>query len=608
MKSRLLFLLKLTAFWLFYFLFNRLLFLLYHFNKSKELPFTEWFGAFASGVRMDLSMVGYVILFVSVMLAVLLPFSEKINRVSLGIFNFLLIVAFSVISVADLELYSHWGFRIDATPLFYLQNPAEAAASLPIWFQLLLVVLIAIISSAFIKLYRFFPNQQVLNFPNGRWWNAPILLLIAGSSIIPIRGGFDKATMNAGTVYFSSNMFSNHAALNVVWNFMYGVVNKGKLVRVYPQYMPAAEANGITNYLLQQTGNTAEVLNTARPNVVIILLESFSSKMVGSLGGPKGVVPNFDSLATQGLLFSNFYSASDRSDKGFVAILAGFPAQSTQSVIKYPIKTAKLPSISQVFDSLGYSTAFYYGGNADFTNMRSFLYAAKMQRIVSQDNFPQGIKRSAWGVHDEHLYQRLLVEMDTAKGPFFKLLFTLSGHEPFEVPMEPKFTGNGTESKFLSAAHYADLWLGWFMREVAKREYYRNTLFILLGDHGHTWPGKSELYEPARFVTPMLWLGGALKQNGLIETVGSQTDLAKTLLTQMNVNSGRFTFSRDLLSSSAKSFAYYVFNDGFGFVEPNGLFIWDHVGAKPIVLSSSDTTATRGFAFFTFSHRIFTEL
>ncbi len=111
------------------------------------------------------------------------------------------------------------------------------------------------------------------------------------------------------------------------------------------------------------------------------------------------------------------------------------------------------------------------------------------------------------------------------------------------------------------------------MREAAKKEYYCNTLFILLGDHGHTWPGKSELYEPARFVTPMLWLGGALKQNGLIETVGSQTDLAKTLLTQMNVNSGRFTFSRDLLSSSEKRFAYYVFNDGFGFVEPNGLFI-----------------------------------
>ncbi len=249
------------------------------------------------------------------MLAALLLSGEKINRVSFGIFNFLLIVVFSIISVVDLELFSHWGFRIDATPLFYLQNPAEAAASLPIWFQLLLVVLIAIISYAFIKLYRIIPNQQVLNFPRGRWWHAPILLLIAGSSIIPIRGGFDKATMNAGTVYISSSMFSNQAALNAVWNFMYGVVNKGKLVRVYPQYMTAAEANGISNYLLQQTDNTAEVLNTAWPNVVIILLESFSSKMVGSLGGPKGVVPNFDSLAAQGLLFSNFYSASDRSDK-----------------------------------------------------------------------------------------------------------------------------------------------------------------------------------------------------------------------------------------------------------------------------------------------------
>ncbi len=572
----------------------------YHTDQSFLVPFVEWMGIFIRGVWMDISLVGYIMLLSGVFMAVLF-FSGKATSILFRVFTALILAAFIVIVVGDLELYRHWGFRIDSTPLFYLQTPAEATASLSAWAIALYIIVAALLFCGWFWLYRRFVEAN--KFVKIRWWSVPIFLFFAAVMIIPIRGGFGIAPMNPGKVYFSSNVFSNHAALNAVWNFIYGITKSSHMYKDYPQYVDEKQAESFYNSLGIGEEKADFVLTTRKPNVVVILLESFTSKLIEPLGGKSGVTPRFSELSDSGLLFKNIYASGDRSDKGMVAVLSGFPAQSTESIIKHTLKASKLPSIISSFADNNYSTTYYYGGDPDFANMRSFLLNSGIERMITQDDFPRAYRNSKWGVHDEHVFQRLLSDIDTAQGPFFKLFFTLTSHEPFEIPREPAFTISSDQDRFINSVHYTDEWLGWFFDEARNKDWYDSTLFVLIADHGHRFPGSNKVYDSEKFKIPMLWLGGALEKSGIVDSFGSQTDLASTLLSQLGMETDEFVFSRNLLAPISPQFAYYAFNDGFGFVTPSGKFIWDHVGGQPIV--DNDSIKTQAFSYFRFYHNYF---
>ncbi len=549
---------------------------------------------------MDLSLVGYILLLSGVFMGILF-FSGKATLILFRFFTALILAVFIVLVVGDLELYRHWGFRIDSTPLFYLQTPGEAMASLSLWTIMLFITISALLYWGWFWLYRRVVEKD--EFTKIRWWSIPVFLFFAAVMIIPIRGGFGIAPMNPGKVYFSSNVFSNHAALNAVWNFMYGVTKSGHMYKDYPQYVEDKQAESFYKSLGIVEERADFVLSTKKPNVVVILLESFTSKLIEPLGGKPGVTPRFSELVDSGLLFKNIYASGDRSDKGMVAVLSGFPAQSTESIIKHTLKASKLPSIISSLADSNYSTTYYYGGDPDFANMKSYLLNSGIERMITQDDFPRSYRNSKWGVHDEHVFQRLLSDIDAAQSPFFKQFFTLTSHEPFEIPREPSFSISSEQDKFINSVHYTDEWLGWFFDEARKKDWYDSTLFVIIADHGHRFPDSNKVYDPDKFKIPMLWLGGALEKSGVIETFGSQTDLASTLLFQLGMETDEFIFSRNLLAPLTPQFAYYAFNDGFGFVSPAGEFVWDHVGEQPII--DNDSIRKQAFSYFQFYHNYF---
>ena len=165
-------------------------------------------------------------------------------------------------------------------------------------------------------------------------------------------------------------------------------------------------------------------------------MESFSSKLMATLGGNGTVAVNLDKIARQGVLFTHFYANSFRTDRGLVSVLSGYPAQPTMSIMKYPHKTSNLPSISKSLVKEGYKTVYYYGGDADFTNMRSYLVSSGFTNIVSDVDFPVEQRLSKWGVPDQFVFKRLLDDLraDKSKGRYMRVLQTSSSHEPFEVP------------------------------------------------------------------------------------------------------------------------------------------------------------------------------
>nr|WP_235727264.1 LTA synthase family protein [Hymenobacter siberiensis] len=328
--------------------------------------------------------------------------------------------------------------------------------------------------------------------------------------------------------------------------------------------------------------SSALVLSEPRPNVLFIILESFTSKFVGSVGGEKGVTPNLDSLARTGILFNNIFAAGDRSQKGLVSLLSGYPNQPTTSIIKFPRKTERLPHLCQSLASVGYSSHYYYGGELAFANMRSYLQAGGYQKFTERNDFAAADQNSKWGAHDGVLFDRILGDLSKQPQPFFVTAFTLSSHEPFEVPMKPHFSGTSEVEQFRNSVYYTDYTLGKFLREAKKQPWYAHTLLVLVADHGHQQPGNSANQSPNKFQIPLLLAGGALRPEArgrVISALGSQTDVAATLLHQLQLPAQHFVWSRNLLAQHNPPFVYYCFNNGFGAVSPQGTITFDNVGS-----------------------------
>jgi phosphoglycerol transferase MdoB-like AlkP superfamily enzyme len=250
-----------------------------------------------------------------------------------------------------------------------------------------------------------------------------------------------------------------------------------------------------------------------------------------------------------------------------VAVLSGIPGLPSVPVIKYPQKTQHLPFISQEFKNKAYHLSFYHGGDIDFANMRSYFTNGGFEKLVSKSDFDRSTYNSRWGVHDQFVFDRLLKDLDNERGQFFSFLFTLSSHEPFETPGKIHIPGDDMDSKFLNSCWYSDSCLGDFIEKSKKTSWWKNTLVILVADHGSSRPGDDPLNKTVRYHIPMLWLGGALKsRDTIVSKLASQNDIAKTLLLQLGMDASKFNLSKNILSNQSKEFAYYYFNDGYGYI------------------------------------------
>jgi phosphoglycerol transferase MdoB-like AlkP superfamily enzyme len=407
-----------------------------------------------------------------------------------------------------------------------------------------------------------------------------VLLTITVLMFLPIRGSFSVAPMNTGFVYFhKTNAYANHSAINVIWNFLYNLRKSSQVA--YPEdILPAPVALSYFRKFYPPADSTLKVWNSPKPNIILFILESFTADVIEPLGGLKGIAPNLNQLCKEGILFTNFYSSGDRTDKGLVSILSGYPAQPQSSIIKEPAKTQRLPYLNHYLRNLGYHTSFIYGGDIDFANFRSYLTNSNFDHITADVDFPEELNQSKWGVHDHIVFQRALQQCDTSRRPFFKVILSLSSHEPFDVPMIPHFTGNDEEALFLNSCYYTDKSIGEFVVKAKSSAWWEHTVILFVADHGHRLPGRKELNDKERFRIPLLMIGGAVEKHSDIKKFGSQTDIANTILAQLDKPQPAFTFSKNILSPASASFAAYFFNDGYGFVTGDQYIIYDNTGKQ----------------------------
>lgn len=567
---------------------GRLLFFAYNWDHTSALTFTEIALSMLHGLHMDLSICGYFLALSAIILSISALNNHLILAKALIGITIILLVACSVIVCVDLELYRHWGFRMNTTPLLYVGSEAFGSIEPFVVIKVLTIFLLLVCSFAFAFIRLIFPRILYMGETNKK--AAITLLIVGGLMFLPIRGSFTVAPMNTGFVFYhNSKPFANHSAVNVVWNFMYAL--KKAPGSDYPDnFFPKEKTNQLFSEFYKNGGTSSLVLKTRSPNIILLILESFTAGVIEKLGGEKGLTPAINQLCSEGILFTNFYASGDRTDKGLISILSGFPAQPTTSIIKLPEKTQNLPQLNRYIKSLGYHTSFIYGGDVDFANFRSYLNTSGFERLTTLDDFEDSLYTSKWGVHDEYMFNQALTELDTTREKFFKVILTLSSHEPFDVPMKPFIKGNDPESLFLNSCHYTDQCVGAFISHCKTQSWWDNTVVIITADHGHRHPGNKKLHEKERFRIPLLLIGGAVKSDSVIHTVGSQTDLANTLLGQLDKTSPNFQFSKDLFNPEAKSFAAYFFNDGYGFITPDAYLVFDNQGKRFITAEGNVDT------------------
>jgi phosphoglycerol transferase MdoB-like AlkP superfamily enzyme len=327
----------------------------------------------------------------------------------------------------------------------------------------------------------------------------------------------------------------------------------------------------------------------------LIQLESFSANAVEAVGGEAGVTPNLNRLSREGVLFTNVYANSFRTDRGLVSILNGYPAQPTTSIMKYPAKSQTLPSIARVLGEAGYRSDMLYGGDINFTNMQSYFFSSGYSAITADRDFPLSSRLSKWGANDDITLRWLYesIKERPANQPWMNTFLTLSSHEPFAVPYAR------LEDPYLNSVAFTDSCLGDFIDKVRLLPVWDNLLVVFVSDHGVRYPHNIQEHDPQRYHIPMLWVGGAVKEAMVIETLASQIDLSATLLNQLGLSSDDFVFSRDILDSTLPHYAFYTFHNGFGFIDENGKTVFDNEGDRVMLEESvggSDSRLQKGKA------------
>ena len=556
------------------FILQKPLFMLYNGSIEKGFGFADYMQVMIHGASLDAATAGYLTAFPFLLVLISIWFRKfPLKKILYG-YYILAAALISIIFVVDMALYTFWGFKLDASVFLYIDSPKEALASVSVGFILLrvlaILLLIALNSWVLLKI-----TPSVLNATRKRIAGTAGMLLLGGVLFIIIRGGVTESTSNIGQVYFSNEPFLNHSAVNPDFSLLSSMGKSQDFAsefNFFDEEKRAALFDGL--YPTTDGDSIIQVLNTKRPNILIILMEGFGGAFVEPLGGLPDVTPHFNRLSKEGIFFTNCYANSFRTDRGTVCTFSGYLGLPTASVMKIPAKSRTLPAIAEGLSKAGYKTDFLYGGDINFTNMKSYLLSTGYQRLTANTDFSLAEQTSnAWGVNDDITFEYLYNQLRNRKeeGPWHTAFLTLSSHEPFEVPY------HRLEDKIPNAFAYTDECLGKFVDRLKQTPAWKDLLVICLPDHGFYYPREGSNAMPRFYHIPLLWLGGAVKQPMQVDKIMNQTDLAATLLGQLGLEHTAFTFSRNVLGSDYKyPFAFYSFNNGFSFRDSTGVTVFDN--------------------------------
>ena len=388
------------------------------------------------------------------------------------------------------------------------------------------------------------------------------------------RGTLDHRPLNPSLASFTTHRIANEIAGCGIFNLLYEWSQRAKhqfaALKSITQ-LPAADAaiercrkvfardgqftDDGPNPLVRQITNPVR----ATPlNVVLVVMESFTGRLTGCLGGVPALSPELDRIAPEGLLLEHCYATGERTIQGLEAAVCSFPPLPGEGVVKRPQARQNFFTLANVLQARGYATSFLYGGQGIFDHMLAFFLGNGFDRFIEEKDFAAPNYKSPWGVSDEDLFARADREFRrhyAAGQPFFATLLTVSLHSPWQFPagkIEPLAAATnlppGFELNELNNFLYADYCIGQFIRAARQAPYFDDTLFVFVGDHGVHLRG-NELIPIEDYIVPALFLAPKHVAAGRIAEVTSQMDLPPTIMAMVGGPYRSTFFGRDVLKA-----------------------------------------------------------
>ena len=565
------------------FAMSRAVFFVYYSGifKIEKIEISEIFASFWYALPLDVATACYILIIPIIILLIQTVITTKwLNYTNLA-YTFLVLVAYILITTAEIGIYDEWKTKLQFKALNYLSNPDEIynSTSTSTFFILIFILILQVVISYWF--YRKFVFVKINETPRNVIFSSLFFLIVSTMLFLGIRGGINEIPITQSKSYFSKHSFINLASVNSGYSLWISTLEnyKFKDANPYEFYNPEEATRRVNELHEIKKDTTIHILKTKRPNIIILLMESWSADLIQSLDGKEGITPQFRKSENEGILFTDFYASGNRSQQAMSAILAGFPSTPITAITHNLDKITQLPSLTKTLEKEGYSSSFYFGGQLMYGGINSFITVNGFDIIKDVSDFDDDLPRGKLGIFDEYILNEQIVELNNEKQPFFSVLFTVSTHSPYDQPMDDviNWASNDNQNGYLNSAYYTDKCLGEYFENARKQTWYNNTLFILVADHSHNtyknWPVDSKEYRKI----PLLLYGDVIKdeyRGKKINRIGSQTDIASTLLSQFNVEAKDFFWSRNLFNPTTNEFAYYEATDGVGWITPNGYFVY----------------------------------
>jgi len=561
--------------------------------ENVETKFSWVSSALLRGIWFDNVIACYISVLPLVVLSVVGLFNVAKSFV-FNIFNVFYIVIYTLvfgIGIADVPYFNYFFKHLNASIFNWNE---EGGTTVGMVFQevsyyayiVFFVVSIVLFGYLLFKLSRKLLERQQQNIRRKEYLlYIPVCMVLIAACFFGIRGRFGYNPIRTSQAYFCDNSFLNQLGINPSFYFMRNVIESSKshndvnyLVSEEDAIINARKALGMNPHsVLGRFPIARDIVADGDPknmNIVVILMESMSADILKIKEDGKEITPFLNQLIEKSYYFENFYSAGTHTNHGILATLYGLPALFDKNIMKN-VDIPLCQGMPDVLQDEGYRTMFFMTHEAQYDNMNAFLMDNGVEEIYSQEDYPSDKQRNSFGVADDFLLEYGLdkiSEKSEDSKPFLATLLTVSNHPPYIVPDEYEDVSEDAQYQIVA---FADDAIRQFMEDAQSQDWYSNTIFVLLGDHGKIIG--SQAYEmPLSYNhIPFIIYSPAFEDAPQrFEQLGGQIDVFPTLMGLLNRSYQNNTFGIDLFKEK-RPYMYFTSDNALGCINEEYFYIYN---------------------------------
>lgn len=492
--------------------------------------------------------------------------------ISIGIITFIYSVDFGV--------YSYVQSRVNATLLNELENLDISIKMVLQTYPVAIVIPLIIVGSLlYSKLLKRIFTIFEKSFSSTKFIAIFSYIFSSVLIVIVIYGRLSQFPLRWSDAFFTTDNFINGLALNPVL-YLYATLSNNPVeydIEEVKKYYPViTENHGVKpdfeNLSIRRFCNPNPKIS-GNPNIVFIILETFAGFKVGALGNRMNPSPNFDRLAKDGILFTRFYTPMENTSRSIFSWLTGIPDVTEKRYASWHPEIVDQHTILNYFE--GYKKLFFIGGSASWGNIRGVLSSNIKELRIFEEGFFRSPRLDVWGISDADLFMETNEVLRKTESPFFAIILTSGNHRPFKIPENSRgFVSVNIDEKILkengfyslkeyNGFRFLDHCLGYYFSLAEKEEYFKNTIFVIFGDHGTSGGSSDNRFGDLSFgpfhIPFLIYSPSLIKEGKRIDSVASSIDILPTVASLVGKPYLNKTLGRDLFDQNIKNRFAFTF-------------------------------------------------